>query len=332
MERHTDNGVEKSEEQLRKEQAEKLIGFLEQVNAYEHVQNFLKGTESVPDFNTFKDYLIRINGIARNIPIKERREDGENVELRGFIESVNVPREEDKDGLLQHAYNAAPSISKQDVKYMLPAVINAIHLFADGNGRTSRTLHLLLREFPSATECYAEMRKALSEDGRYDSFDINPGTISGELEHEVLNRYGWKFKESGQLDTLGRIQSGIYTLELDKINKNSSEGKIATEFFRLYSGDVAYGLTAIHMLLGDDGVDSVSEVYDGVMRISPLKMANILSADQWKELVDNFYKLKKEHVEQLVNIFIEPEKYKSSDGSTTIKDYFVGRIENAVEV
>jgi hypothetical protein len=317
----------KSQEELRARQAEKLIGFLEKARAFEYVQNILTSSEESPNFDEFKDHLTRINGMAREIPTKKREFDGKDVEISGFVDTVAVPREEDKESLLRYAWEVSPRISKDDLKYMLPAVVNAVHAFADGNGRTSRTLHLLLRDYPSPEECYAEMRKALSEDGRWDSFDINPGLISSELEHEVLKQHGWKFTESGQLNTLGPIQSGVASAEQSKISKTSPEGKAAREFLSLYHEDVPYGLTAIHMLLGDEGIESVSDVYDGTVRISPLKMISALTVEEWAKFIDNFYQLKKEHVEELVNVFVEPQRHVLSDGSGTVRDYFVSRVE-----
>jgi hypothetical protein len=332
MEKLTANTAEKSEEQIRAEQGENLVDFLKRTSAYEYAQNLVQENESTPDFNTFKDILIRINGIVRNIPIKKRHLDGDGVEISGFVDTVNVPRQEDKEDLLRYAYDAVPRMSREDVKYVLPAVVNAAHSFADGNGRTSRTLHLLLREHASEEECFAEIKKAVGEDGRYDSLDINPGRISGELEHEVLKQHGWKFTESGDLKTLGPIESGIASIELKDINKDTPEGKAAKDFFKLYGEDVRYGLTAIYMLLGDERAEDVSSVYHGTKRISPLKMIQTLTPDDWIQITNNFYQLKKEHVKELVDIFVEPNMHMLPDNSGSIRDYFITRIEKEKKV
>src|SRR5262245_12360662 len=87
---------EKPEEQLRQEQAEKLIGFLQRINATAYIQDIVSKNESAPDFKEFKDFLVRINGIARDIPVRQRTPDGKNVEIKGFVDTVNLPRQEDK--------------------------------------------------------------------------------------------------------------------------------------------------------------------------------------------------------------------------------------------
>ena len=151
------NGLES---ESREDNSKKLVDFLRRIDAPAFFQNVLSGKEKIPSFDELKDYLVRINGIARKIPVSARRADGENVQLGG-LGTVNLPRSEDKGPLLKYAYDALPKINPNDAKYMLPAVVNAVHLFADGNGRTSRALHVLLREFPSEEDQLLELRKAL---------------------------------------------------------------------------------------------------------------------------------------------------------------------------
>jgi hypothetical protein len=317
----------KNEGQPRQANTETVIGFLERTQAAAHIQNILAEREQLPDFNAFKEFLIRINGMARDIPIRQRSLDGTNVEMKGFVDTVNVPRHEDKDGLLRYAYNGTHRVERGDLKYMLPAVINAVHPFADGNGRTSRVLHLLLREYSTENERSDEMRKALSEDGRYDSFDINPGRITHEIEHIVMKRHGWQFDNKNGPERLGEIVSGIATVELQELKTDAVLERNAIDFFRLYAEDTRYALTAIQMCLGDEGISRLSAHYNDIKRISPKRMAQDLSPDDWRNILARFYQLKKEHVEVLVDAFTAPEEYRTPDNSETIRNYFVQQIE-----
>lgn len=318
---------ERTEEQLRDEQGEKLVHFLERTHAFSQAHNLLENQENKIDFKEFEDFLARVNGIARDIPIHERGFDGSGVEIKSFVETVNTPRQEDKEMLLKHAFEAASRIPKEDLKYMLPAIVNAVHLFMDGNGRTSRVLHLLLRDYPSETECLAEIRKSLGEFGRHESFNVNPGEIGLEIESDVSKKHGWTFNDNGEPEYLGPIKSGIASIEFSEINKDASSPKVAKNFFRLYGNDVFYALTAIHMVVGDDGVARLSQEYGGITRISPIKMVETFSEEDWNRLLDAFYSLKKEHVEELVDIFVHPESHKTTDKNKTLRDYFIEEVE-----
>ncbi len=323
----TKNSPEKSEGQVRQDQTERVIGFLQRIQAASYVQDIVLKKEKVPDFTAFREFLVRINGIARNTPIRQRAADGKNVEIKGFVDTVYVPRQEDKEGLLRYAYDSAADVNTEDLKYMLPAVVNAVHLFVDGNGRTSRVLHLLLREYESEDELFHEMRKALNEDGRHESFDINPGLVEPEIEHVVMKRHGWQFTDTGEPKSVGSIVSGVATVELLTLNADKPSEKMAKDFFGLYAEDTRYALTAIQMQLGDAVVERVSSQYSDVQRISPARMVQELSVEDWGGIIDRFYQLKKEHVEVLVDLFVDPEQYRTLDDSETIRDYFIKRVE-----
>ena len=310
----------------REARAEKVIDLLRRTHVFEFVQNVKAGKESMPDFETFKNFLQRINGVARNIPRSRRSFDGEDVQLKGFVDTVNL-RQEDKEPLLKEVYEAAQHISKEDVKYLLPAALNAVHLFADGNGRTSRVLHLLLRDHPSEEECLSKMRTALSEDGRFDSFDVSPGLIHNEIESIVMHKHGWTFDAEGGPLSLGPIQSGIATIEIRTLDRTHPHAELAQEILDLYKEDVRYVLTALRETLGDEKVINLSSNYINVPRVSPKKLLENLSEKEWINVFDAFYQFKKEHVEYLIRIFTEPEKYKVADGSQTLRDYFIERIE-----
>lgn len=323
--------ITKTEKESRTEQAEKVVRFLDRINAFEYVKKILKDEEGVerPDFEQFKDFLTRINGIARDIPIRERRIDGDGVQLSGFVEDVVVPRHEDRENLLQYACEQSRLIDKDNLKYLLPAAINAVHLFADGNGRTSRAIHLLLRDYSSKEEFEGELKKALGEDGRFDSFDINPGLIGHNLQQEVLKNHGWIYNEEYPHGALGPIKAGIASVEVRVLEKEHPSYEAARELFKLAADNGRQVLTAIYMEIGDEVSNLMSEYGDEkTLLLSPKKTLQSLSPEQWQKITDNFYQLKKEQVETLVNIFTYPEEYPSSDnGGETLRDVFIREIQ-----
>jgi len=324
----------KSEKQLRTEQTEKVIEFLDRTNAFEYFKKLLSGIDSEkPDFEEFKDFIVRINGILRDIPIAERITDGKDVHLSGLWENVEVLRHEDKEEVLKYAFEKASTVEKEDLKYLLPAIINATHLFVDGNGRTSRTMHLLLRDFSSKEEFEAEMRKALTEDGRYDSNDINPGLVRLDLMHEVLKKHGWQFDvqhPNGRLNVLGDTVWGLATIELEDLDKTHPSYNNAKKLSKYCFGNAGYVLTAINETLGDEGVENVVSEWghEKVKRISLKKMLETLSPEQWTKMLDDYDRLLKEQTEALVDMFSEPDEFKvSNGGGETLRDYFIKKIE-----
>ena len=315
----------KSEQEIREEQSKKVIEFLDKSHAFEYFKKLLSEDHTEkPDFDSFKDFLIRINGIARDIPIHERYIDGEDVYIAGYVDTDEVLRHEDKEDVLRDGYEKILKLhNHKDIKYALSALINAVHLFVDGNGRTSRVIHLLLSDYSTKEEFLIETYKALGIDGRYDSFDINPGFIESELRKIILKKHGWDF-DDGMPQGLGLIKNGINGSERkgDQVYKTNKDAK---KVFDLYSNESLYVLTAIHMLLGDEGIKNVTGEFD---MISPIKMFEILKSEDWVQIIDNFYILKKEQVELLVDIFVEPEKYKADDNDTkTVKDLFIEKIK-----
>lgn len=324
----------KTESELRAESSQKLVDFLEKSKVHAYMHELINDREDIPSFDEFKDFLIRLNGIVRKIPISERTTDGENVQLSGFIEDISVPRHSDKEQLLKYAYESLPNIKKEDVRYMLPAVINAVHLFADGNGRTSRIVHQLFSDYKSEGEFLAETQKALEEDGRYETLDINPGLITLETERIVLKNNGWTFSGDGFSDgKLFSKRTRLASAEIDDILKDNIEIPApAEDFLRFQDNDGIYVLTSIYSLFGNDGVSKfLINEHDkaSVMNfISPRKMVELLTEEEWQKLVDIFYKLKSEEVRALIDIFKDPIKYKTkvNGEEVAIKDVLIKNI------
>ncbi|MEI7480668.1 MAG: hypothetical protein WCJ59_03500, partial [bacterium] len=274
--------IVKSEEELRAKQTEKIVSFLEKIDAYDYFKNLLSNNIEKPNFNEFANFLVRINGIARNIPIHERNFDGKNVRLGSVIgDTTEVPNHEDKENLLRHAYEEGLAIDNEDLKYLLPAVINAVHLFSDGNGRTSRIIHLLLKGYSSKDEFNTELRNALGTLGRTDSFDINPSLILVELGNIVLKNNGWIFdKGISELGEFKPIKNNIASSEIRGLDKDNSSYEIAQKFLAHQEVDGPYVRTAIYLTLGDTVSDYINYYGDKkIARVSPKKLLETLKTE-----------------------------------------------------
>lgn len=332
MSKNKGESKELSEVEFRSEQADKMVKFLRRIHAYDFFDKIFKGEREMPDFETFKDFLIRLNGIAREIPISKRQTDGKNVYIDGFVSGEIVPRHSDKEELLKYAYDTIPEIEKNDVKYLIPAMINAVHLFVDGNGRTSRILHQLLARHGSEKDFLDKVKTALGELGRYETPDINPAIIITELELMVLENHGWVFQEPFVEGQVGDYNFGFLSVEKHHLKREELSDK-AKDFFWLQDNAQFYALTAISMTFTKDRVMEISvEEFNGnplpFPMVSPVKMVEKLTEDEWQTLIDNFYQLKKEETRNLVDAFREPDKYPTrlEKETSTIKDYFVKSI------
>lgn len=315
----------------REAQAEKVINFLRRAHAFEFI-NSEKARKA--SFEDFRDFLVRINGIARDIPIVQRTPDGENVALEGFIESALVPKQDDKELLLREAYSAQTEIRNLgDEAYMLPAVVNAVHAFSDGNGRTSRVLHLLLRSHDSEEELNGELREALGKDGRFDSFDINPGIIGFEIENIVTRKHGVELTGEN-----AKLPDNLTRLRID----DSVKSKPATTFDNLFNSDSRYCFVALYEYLKKKEIldkvvmvkDDFSEEFtleDNYKAISLQKTDETFSEADWVEVLNLYYALKKEHVQVLIDLFVHPDNYKTEDQSTTLRDLFLKEISERYE-
>lgn len=112
---------------------------------------------------TFGRLLLDVNSAARGITPEVHSFDGEGVQA-GMVDGSLPPDQEDKvtllgeliqssrvyiQGQLEQGTDAQTVMTELAVA--IPTVVNKLHLFADGNGRTSRTLRMLLRDGDQVT-------------------------------------------------------------------------------------------------------------------------------------------------------------------------------------
>jgi hypothetical protein len=102
----------------------------------------------------------------------------------------------------------------------------------------------------------------------------------------------------------------VYVENIDKFKKRAL-------------ADPEYILTAVVEALSQDKYDSI--LWDDRL-ISPIKMATLLEQD-WNDIFEKYYELKREQVETLISVFTHPEGFKSPyDHEETLKDMFTREI------
>lgn len=324
-------GAIKSEAEQRLERGGRIVNFLDKINAYDYINDIFDGEKEKPSFDEFKNFLVRINGVAREIPIKKRSFDGKEMTISGFLGTDTLfPKFEDKEDLLRYAYDSLITTNRGDLKYSLPAIINAIHYFEDGNGRTSRIMHQLLENHSTNQEMLDSLGKALGGEGRFDTLDINPGLIIEEIQKIIFSKHGLQVEDNGDpnfRETFRRVAS----VEFEKIKENHTNIEYIKDFKSKLFVDGSYLKTVLCEVLGEEINEILTQKY-GSNDISPLKMAEILSEAQWQEIFEKYYGLKKEYVKILIDIFAKPELYKSSeDENLSVKDLFIQKINTIFE-
>lgn len=101
-------------------------------------------------YEDYTNYLTRLNGILREVPIKKRAVDGSGVEVSfGIMGDISYlpPAAEQKDGLMRESFDALKQIPDNEDRALLTYyALQAIHPYSDGNGRTGRLLHEIISE------------------------------------------------------------------------------------------------------------------------------------------------------------------------------------------
>ena len=143
---------------------------------------------------SFGNVLLNVNSTARGLSSEEHDFDGEGVQA-GTIGGSIPPDQEDKITLLGELVTTAqqhiaaqtekgedPQIIMSELAVAIPTIVNKLHLFADGNGRTSRMLRMVMRDGDQITPKKVE---ALVHKNGIEKYDTTPGI---PLETSVLRQ------------------------------------------------------------------------------------------------------------------------------------------------
>ncbi len=261
--------------------------------------------------------------------------DGENVTLQSWVAISAPPRHEDKVDLLGNVLSTAKEMNKngrelRDIALLVSASINAIHAYADGNGRTSRFMYLLIgKDLDSSTK--TELGEALSFGGRYTTPDIDPSYI---------NTYGLIEKEVGVSDPQKNPRNIEFFLGVD-IGDLQFAPDISEEdsklFERLSEVDEEYFfLSVFKFLKNPETLNKYVYSYPGgITGLSPHLLSKDLSQKSLKEILQIYRELKKKDVELLIDSVAHPEKpeyqMEHEGKNLSMKEYMEQRIEEKLK-
>lgn len=286
------------------------------------------------EYSDFKDYLVRLNGLVRDIPIKERNIDGENVSIGNEMMGNEYlpPHQEDKDLLLQKAFEGAKKLPRKDAGLLLYYALQAVHPFSDGNGRTGRLLHTLLEKNDSGADVTSdELEELLIHDG-----DTGSGRESfankikqPEDVYEIINyliatdEFGIDFTRKFKL-----VSSSLQGGQIESYNNENVSKDTKAKLDRLMSegggGRYAFRNTVLlKYLQSNDLTDEYVNEYEEkkILVLDGPKILRNLSEKNAEEIIGLDIDLKKKFVEKLFDVIINPEKYKVGEEDKTMKDW-----------
>ncbi len=331
---------------------EQVLRFLNHIHAEKILADERERSEYLQNlsFEDFSNLIVRLNGLVRDISPGKRKFDGETVLLTEDPDRLSSrllgtkvsypPRYEDKQGLLREAYFAMQSMlsdtaDMHDVGLAVSTAINAIHFFNDGNGRVSRLVHALIAEgYDGSLDQGKFFEKILGDNGRL-FIDNNPEFAERAIEDYILSeeisaRFSEKLHFSSWFDDQREAERAL-------------EEKIAVEpyadfkkyIFDSFSLD-GYFATLQYLIDTERTGDFLYMKKRGgedIVCCSAHTLIEQLHPEEIKELLDEFWRLKRHKVSLLIHALAYPEEYtmqsSSDEEGVTIKKLFLSEQDSA---
>ena len=350
-------------EEAKKEKLETgsaVFDFLERTKFLEHRQSDEVFDKWLADlsYEDYSAYLTRLNGLLRATPIKSRSIDGGNVAVSAGIYGVEYlpPAPEQKDGLMKEVFAALKEIPDNNDRALLEYyALQAIHPYADGNGRTGRLLYELISD--SGKDMTSEKLSALLDHDVEGDQGIGTGRDSfaekvlspAEAYYLVNRELAKEFLDKGFTDEYGLIyiaaNSGRGTVppeaeqRLPQETVNKAKDILGEEGVRNWSfrGLALAKLLEEHEDLGkyrydlDNPIIShqrrtvAEDIGKKIFALKGDKLMENLTDEELLRLIEIHKGLKADFIKTLIDAFKNPDKHQTKDVSgedKMIKDYF----------
>jgi len=333
---------ETSQEEGREERAERTLRFLKKIHAdevfsdEEHTREYIDNIE----YDDFKELLDGVNAVIRGIPVARRAADGERVVITsGLIDKGYIPpKYNERDELLREVFHTAKRMNQKqaplaDIAILLGVSINAIHFYGDGNGRTSRLAYTLINDGYSEEKIEGvlgnEGRKTAWTSTEYFDVPINQALYQKSTSLNPLDpaspRAFWT--QSGLASSAALSEMLSTRQDISDKDKEFLTMVICSDEAR----SLGHGFLAVVDFLSSRGKlhDYIKSFEsDGrVVRSNLLidKVIPNLTTEDITEIRENYWRIKKQYVEAIIDSIENPNDYliTDRDGNTsTVLDEF----------
>ncbi len=267
------------------------------------------------DESHFFDLLNGTNGILRNKEKEEWKIDGEGVELTGFSGKQIPPRQEDKEPLLQKAFEEARVMNQsgrslEDIALLLAASINEIHPYADANGRTSRFIYTLLYK-GYREETKTEIKNVLGEYGR-DVIDVDPSILAKELHDLLADEVGVSNSEKNPQN----IKNVFNDAPLDRSQFRVEVPETLQDelLYAIRYGSFYLNLSAFVFVHQYPKIEKYLRSFPTHATIILDKLLPGLGEEDVKNILETYWRLKRRYAELLIDSIAHPEKSEYTKG------------------
>ena len=194
------------------------VTYMERMHAAEvfatpvHSKEFLDALS----YDEFKRWLSFVNGVELGIPKSERGQVSDShvqsdSSFLGTEVAYRPPHKDFRDHLLKVAFEKAQSVDDPEIAGLtLGLSINAVHYFADGNGRTARMTFALLQRGYNGSQDDQIYYSSLLENTKGREI-VNPNPVISGVDKKIRSEMYQKFQEkSGYKEAFGdRLPTAI---------------------------------------------------------------------------------------------------------------------------
>lgn len=269
------------------------VNFLKRIDLQNIVESPEKKDKFIKNitFNEFQNFLLRINGLLRDVPTS-KREFNAGEQAKSIVDIKNEegevlycpPLKDDKMQLLNDSLDSLKRMiikgNRYDGAIMLGATINAIHPFEDGNGRTARMVTTLLA----------------SSKGELRALDVNPEVLQPFIEIYIKDVV-YKLKS---LPPTEISASSIIIPGLDYKTNIELQYAFENDFLNIFDACNIFckkeGDNFEEICFSSSGVFSVDKFFDKYS-------TKIL------DFINTYRELKNKYIKVLIDVFENPKRY-----------------------